>query len=217
MTGHNDFVCSVVISPDGERIFSGSSDKSIGIWDLRTGKPKVHALTGHTRRVLGVAITQNGRLIASASDDGTLRMWDARTGKSVGKHMRFNSHDRYSSHAISFSPDSSWLAAASEDNTVCIWDVVTQLPLSTKHLKCEAYPFAVVFSQDGRLLAAGCANGYIHLWRASSRPAASEQRKCAIDRLFTIWDTYRFGWRRQIDLHLGYRHGRAGACSRRSH
>jgi WD40 repeat protein len=39
LTGHLDSVSSVVFSPDGHRIASGSSDSTVQVWDAASGEP----------------------------------------------------------------------------------------------------------------------------------------------------------------------------------
>ena len=46
LKGHNRRVCSVAFSPDGQRIVSGSRDKTLKIWDANSGK-ELKTLTGH--------------------------------------------------------------------------------------------------------------------------------------------------------------------------
>src|SRR5262245_35631260 len=53
LKGHKAQVCSVAYSPDGKTLASGSHDKTIKLWDARTGKERA-TLTGHTSLVLSV-------------------------------------------------------------------------------------------------------------------------------------------------------------------
>ena len=59
---------------------SGSSDKTLRLWDVATGEHKI-TLTGHTSEVSSIAYSPDGRTLASGSSDKTLRLWDAGTGE----------------------------------------------------------------------------------------------------------------------------------------
>jgi WD40 repeat protein len=87
LKGHNSNVRSVAYSPDGRHIISGSSDKSIRIWDAETGAVVNNPIKGHTDEVWSVAYSPDGRRIISGSDDRTIRIWDAETGAAVGKPL----------------------------------------------------------------------------------------------------------------------------------
>lgn len=77
--GHNGFVLSVCFSFDGKFIVSGSEDRSIIIWDVKTGK-NIKTLKGHRDFVTSVCYNIDGKYIASGSDDKTIKIWDAITG-----------------------------------------------------------------------------------------------------------------------------------------
>jgi WD40 repeat protein len=72
--GHEDSVSSVAFSHDGQFIVSGSSDRSIRLWDLE-GNQIGRAFLGHEDCVNSVAFSPDGKRIVSGSKDGTIRLW----------------------------------------------------------------------------------------------------------------------------------------------
>ena len=47
LTGHTSSVYSVAFSPNGNKIASSSSDRTVRLWDANTGQ-NIRTLTGHT-------------------------------------------------------------------------------------------------------------------------------------------------------------------------
>ena len=72
---HQNCINSVTISPDGKYIVSGSSDKTIKIWDIKTAEC-LNTLKGHSNYVSSVTISPDGKYIVSGSYDGTIKIWD---------------------------------------------------------------------------------------------------------------------------------------------
>ncbi len=126
LTGHSDTVWSVAYSPDGQRIVSGSGDKTIRIWDAKTGQPIGKPLTGHEDAVLLVAYSPDGQRIVSGSGDKTIRIWDANTGQPIGKPLTGHS-DAVAS--VAYSPDGRRIVSGSVDKTIRIWDAKTGQPI----------------------------------------------------------------------------------------
>ena len=75
LTGHEGWVTSVAISPDGQTLVSGSTDDTIKVWDLSTGK-LVRTLTGQKGGV-EIAISPDGQTLVSGSWDHTIKVWGA--------------------------------------------------------------------------------------------------------------------------------------------
>ena len=74
-------VNNVAFSADGRRIVSGSSDKTVKVWNATTGKELV-TLKGHNSSVWGVAFSPDGERIVSGSYDHTSKVWDIAPGRS---------------------------------------------------------------------------------------------------------------------------------------
>ncbi|WPJ66902.1 hypothetical protein SMAC4_14095 [Sordaria macrospora] len=79
LEGHSGSVRSVAFSPDGQRLASGSGDKTIKIWDPASGSC-LQTLEGHSRDVRSVAFSPDGQRLASGSGDKTIKIWDPASG-----------------------------------------------------------------------------------------------------------------------------------------
>ena len=83
LLGHSNFVLSVIFSPDGSRIVSGSADNTVRIWNAVTGESEAE-LRGHSSGVTSVAFSPDGSRLVSGSNDMTVRIWNVVTGESEG-------------------------------------------------------------------------------------------------------------------------------------
>ena len=72
----------MAVTPDGGQAVSGSSDGTLKVWDLPSGRP-VRSLKGHMGWVRAVAVTPDGGQAVSGSDDNTLKVWDLSSGRLV--------------------------------------------------------------------------------------------------------------------------------------
>lgn len=77
---HNGSVNSLVFSPDGKTLASGSADHTVKLWDTHTGKLR-RTLTGHSGAVLCVSFSPDNKTVTSGSIDGTLKVWGADSGR----------------------------------------------------------------------------------------------------------------------------------------
>lgn len=72
--GHENRVNSVAFSPDGKTIVSGSTDRTVRLWDLE-GNQIDQPFQGHESSVNSVAFNPDGKTIVSGSGDPTIRLW----------------------------------------------------------------------------------------------------------------------------------------------
>ena len=77
LEGHSDYVNGVCWSPDGKRITSGSDDRTVKVWEAKSGQ-ELMTLKGHSSSVYGVCWSPGGQRIASGSDDYSVKVWDLR-------------------------------------------------------------------------------------------------------------------------------------------
>lgn len=79
-TGHTGTVESVAVSSDGQRVVSGSWDKSVKVWAATTGTLLADCV-GHTNGVDSVALSRDGQRVVSGSGDRTVKVWDTASGR----------------------------------------------------------------------------------------------------------------------------------------
>ncbi|MBT4694278.1 MAG: hypothetical protein HOB73_13130 [Planctomycetaceae bacterium] len=82
LKGHAARVTSLaVFSNQPELLVSGSSDKTVRLWNVTTGK-QVRAIT-HGGEVTDIAVNATGDKIASVSSDKTAKLWNVADGKAI--------------------------------------------------------------------------------------------------------------------------------------
>ncbi|CAD8142193.1 unnamed protein product [Paramecium pentaurelia] len=155
--GYCDCVKTVCFSPDGNTLASGSADKSIRLWDVKTGQQKAK-LQIHRGSVWSVGFSPNGNTLASVDGNGTVILWDIKTRK---KRAKLDGH-RGTVYSVCFSPDGNTLASGSDDYSIRLWDVKT----GQQKAKLDGHTreiMSVCFSPDGNTLASGSGDNSIRL------------------------------------------------------
>lgn len=74
LKSHTEYINSIVFSPCGNFIASGSNDKTIKIWSKFTGMV-FQTLISHTDSVQSVVFSHDGRFLASGSCDHSIKIW----------------------------------------------------------------------------------------------------------------------------------------------
>jgi WD40 repeat protein len=162
LSGHHYWVHTVTISPDGETIASGSWDKTIKIWDLKTGE-QIYNLTGHTEAVYALAFSDDGELLASGSWDKTIKLWYWQNGTFV-RSLIGHSDPVYT---VAFSRKGQILASGSWDRTIKLWQPLTGEELFTLNGHTDVV-YQISFNPDGNLLASASGDTLIKIWHLDS-------------------------------------------------
>ncbi len=160
LSGHSGIVKSAAYSPDGTRIVTASSDKTIRIWDAQTGA-QLAVFSGGGERLASAAYSPDGTRIVTASYDKTARVWDARTGAQLAV---LSGHEDVVFGAA-YSPDGSRIVTASADKTARIWDARTgaQLTLLSGH---DAVVGSAGYSPDGSRIVTASDDKTARIWDA---------------------------------------------------
>jgi len=162
LKGHEHFVRSVTFSPDGRHILSGSRDKTLKLWDLKTGNC-LRTFAGHDGNVKSVTFSPDGRYALSGSSDQTMRLWNLATGVCM---RTFKGH-KFDVASVAFSPDGRLAVSGSGDKTLRLWDVATGVRLRT-FLGHDRGVLSVVFSPDGRYVLSGSFDKTLRLWKVGT-------------------------------------------------
>ena len=162
LLGHSRDVTSLVLSSDGSRLYSGSSDNTIREWSLSSGEC-VRRLEGHSYGVTSLVLSSDGSRLYSGSWDATIREWSLSSGECV---RRLEGHSEGVTSLV-LSSDGSRLYSGSSDTTIREWSLSSGECVR----RLEGHSSGVtslVLSSDGSRLYSGCSDTTIREWSLSS-------------------------------------------------
>ncbi|KAG8751282.1 hypothetical protein FRC11_009534, partial [Ceratobasidium sp. 423] len=198
-------VCSMAISPDGDRIAVGSENGSIHVYDIHTGAIISGPFKGHTSYVNSVAFSPDGTHIVSCSADETVIIRDSHSGNIVAGPLRGHKSQVWS---VAFSPDGSRVVSGSADKSVIVWDIHSGHIIIGPLEEHTGQIYSVAFSPDSQLIASGSKDRTIILWdaytgTAKAKPFRGHNRivtgvvfsldgrhlaSCSYDKTIRVWD-----------------------------
>jgi WD40 repeat protein/predicted Ser/Thr protein kinase len=224
LVGHmsNVYVCR--FSLDGALLATGCVDKSVRVWDARTGA-LVNTLWGHREGVVLAAFDPrgsdaNGYALATSGGDSTVRVWDDVSqpkGRLVGHS--------YALRDARMNAMGTRISSAALDGTARVWDASTQrelLRLDHAGDMAGTTPgvYTSAFSPDDAMLLTTGQDGFARVWDANDGMLLSTLRghTAAIMRGEFLPDGFRVvtagydGWVRMWDARSG-----AELVARREH
>jgi WD40 repeat protein len=165
----------LALSPDGHTLACGTvlADRvrgevtGLGIWDVANHE-KPRTFVPLESRLEALALAPNGRSVTVLTSDGGVSVWDLAGRKQ--RTLKEPSKDRV--RASAFSPNGAWVAVGGwlpsekeqEDmENIALWSLTTKDAPHRLH-RSAGWVSALAFSPDGKLLAAGGADGSLRLW-----------------------------------------------------
>jgi WD40 repeat protein len=166
--------------PSGKRLYAGSDDYSVYVFDLDAPKKEpVAKWAKHDNYVSAlVAVARGGKtLVVSGSYDRSLVWWDAADGAVI---RAAEAHAGWVRDLVAL-PDGNRLASCGDDMLVKLWDTDGGKLLRTFEGHATRTPqghvtalYAVAVSPDGKHLASGDRHGTVIVWETDTGKVAQK-------------------------------------------
>lgn len=192
LADHKKAVSALSVDSSGARIATGSYDYDVKLWDFggmsQSFKPFKSFEPFESHLVHDLAWSNTGDSLLTATGTATAKLYD-REGNEVSTYKKGDVYIRDMKNtaghvaeltACFWHPTASNIfATASADSTVRLWDAENRLKQQTvvvvksKERGTRTKVTCAGFSHDGKMLAAGCLDGALHIWSTSgtySRP-----------------------------------------------
>jgi len=161
--GHASPVTCARFSPDGGCVASASADGTVRLWEHSHGGDNARSATLYCGGAVAALEWEprSSKLLLLATASGGLRAWNAEAKRLVCDSAGAPGAPRV--RALRTSPgDASFAVAAGSGLT--IWSLRAFAPQSTLPLPDDTAATALAYNHNGRLLAAGCADGTVRLF-----------------------------------------------------
>lgn len=147
LTRHTKPVAAIAFSPNGDKLISGSYDRTLRLWNPYTGE--LLKTLNTDGKIATLAFSPDGRTLANGLG-ANIQLWDVDTGQ---HKATLNGGGGSSIFFLVFSPDGQTLASASLSDTIELWDPRTGQHINTLQTGDGGTTTSIAFSPSGPRLA----------------------------------------------------------------
>ncbi|MEK6337443.1 MAG: caspase family protein [Acidobacteriota bacterium] len=166
LPGHTGEITGLAFIPNSSWIASGSTDKTIKLWDLNTGKV-VKTFGELTDQVNAISVSPDGSLLAAGTADKKVELFKL----NGGERLTLIGHTS-EIFALRFSRDGRLLASGGMDQTVRLWDAKTGAELRTLS-GSSGEVNGLDFTSDSKSLISAHGDGSMIVWNIESGALAA--------------------------------------------
>jgi len=132
LPGHNGYINTVTVSPDGSLCASGGKDGTAMLWDLNEGK---HLYSLDAGDIIHALVFSPNRYWLCAATASSIRIWDLESKSTVAELTKFNVPEFFGEEraelvknsdpaciSLAWSSDGSTLFSGYTDNVIRVWE-----------------------------------------------------------------------------------------------
>jgi WD40 repeat protein len=164
--GHQGVIGVLSFAPDGNRLASGSDDRSVRVWDLNVNPPRLHAEIQLQAPVCTGVFSPDGKSVITLDSLARLQLWDADTAKEIPLPAAF-AGNRAEVREIS---GNGAVAVAYVGEAVEVWDWKAASFTFRTRLKPRCSVERLAISYDGQAMAICDDRATVHIWDLKGEP-----------------------------------------------
>ncbi len=155
---HVGSVEAVAFLPSGKQVVSASSDATLRLWEVESGK-QLRSIAGAKLGAYAVAVSPDGSRVAAGCKDGVVREFspaDAKLLRELTGHLGYI-------RAVTYTPDGKRLLSSADDGSIRVW--LPERPEPAAVLQGHrGGVLSLSVSPDGRRLLSGGRDATVRLW-----------------------------------------------------
>ncbi|XP_037087019.1 WD repeat-containing protein 82 [Pollicipes pollicipes] len=166
--GHTKKVVTLCMSPVDDSFLSGSMDRTLRLWDLRS--PNCQGLMHLSGRPVA-AFDPEGLIFAAGVNSESLKLYDLRSfDKGPFTTFKLSQEKECDWTGVKFSPDGKTLLVSTNGSIIRLVDAFTGQPLQTftGHLNNKGIALEASYSPDSQFVFSGSTDGRLHVWNAEN-------------------------------------------------